>query len=74
VKNTGRCKELLLPGARVILQKFDSPNNATHLAFGEALLAARIAGVQIAALDCIVTENSLCIGGAVPMKLEEKML
>lgn len=29
VKNTGRCKELLIPGARVILQHFDSPRRKT---------------------------------------------
>ena len=29
VKNTGRCKELLLPGASVYLQKSDNPNRKT---------------------------------------------
>lgn len=29
VKNTGRCRELLLPGARVILQKSDNPARRT---------------------------------------------
>ncbi len=29
VKNTGRCKELLLPGADVILSKSDNPNRKT---------------------------------------------
>lgn len=29
VKNTGRCKELLLPGAKVILEKSDNPNRKT---------------------------------------------
>lgn len=29
VKNTGRCKELLLPGARVILEISDNPNRKT---------------------------------------------
>ena len=29
VKNTGRCKELLVPGAKVILQRSDNPNRAT---------------------------------------------
>lgn len=29
VKNTGRCKELLLPGARVVLQKSDNPARKT---------------------------------------------
>lgn len=29
VKNTGRCKELLLPNAKVVLQKSDNPNRKT---------------------------------------------
>lgn len=29
VKNTGRCKELLIPGAKVILQKSDNPERKT---------------------------------------------
>lgn len=29
VKNTGRCKELLIPGADVFVQKADNPNRAT---------------------------------------------
>jgi len=31
VKNTGRCKELLIEGAEVILQRFDSPTRSTGL-------------------------------------------
>ena len=30
VKNTGRCKELLLPGSRVILAKTDNPARKTQ--------------------------------------------
>jgi sugar fermentation stimulation protein A len=29
VKNTGRCRELLIPNAKVILQKSDNPNRST---------------------------------------------
>lgn len=29
VKNTGRCKELLLPGCKVILEKSENPNRKT---------------------------------------------
>ncbi|MCM1285094.1 MAG: DNA/RNA nuclease SfsA [Acetobacter sp.] len=29
VKNTGRCKELLIPNAKVVLQKSDNPNRKT---------------------------------------------
>ncbi|MDR0918363.1 MAG: DNA/RNA nuclease SfsA, partial [Oscillospiraceae bacterium] len=30
VKNTGRCKELLVNGATVILEKSDNPNRTTQ--------------------------------------------
>ncbi|MCC8098107.1 MAG: hypothetical protein LIO44_06080, partial [Eubacterium sp.] len=30
VKNTGRCKELLLPGAEIYLQESDNPNRKTR--------------------------------------------
>ena len=48
---------------------FFSPNDETHPAFGAALRAARGAGVQILALDCRVTPNSLEIGGPVEIRL-----
>jgi len=46
-----------------------TPNNKTHPAFGEALVAAEKTGVRIIALDCMVTENSLTIGDSVPVIL-----
>ena len=48
------------------------PNWDTHAAFGEALLKAREAGVEILALDCHVTPDSLEIAGRVPVYLEER--
>ncbi len=45
------------------------PNRATHPEFADALSAAQKAGVQILALDCRVTENSLRVGGPVPICL-----
>jgi sugar fermentation stimulation protein A len=45
------------------------PNNKTHRAFGEALVAAKKAGVTIIALDCIVTESKIVIHKSVPIKL-----
>ena len=30
VKNTGRCKELLIPGCRVYLEKSENPNRKTR--------------------------------------------
>ena len=49
--------------------RYFMPNNKTHPAFGEALVAAEKAGVKIIALDCVVTENSLTISKSVPVKL-----
>ncbi len=46
-----------------------SPNDVTHKAFGEALRAAAAAGVQILALDCNVTPDSLTINAPVPVVL-----
>lgn len=49
--------------------RYFTPNNKTHPAFGEALTAAEQAGVNVAALDCTVAENSLVIGKSVQIKL-----
>ena len=45
------------------------PNWATHAAFGEALCAAKEAGVQLLALDCAVTPESLTVHDRVPIAL-----
>lgn len=42
--------------------KHFEPNYATHAAFGEALKEAEAAGVNIMAIDCIVTENEVYAG------------
>jgi len=46
-----------------------SPNDKTHPQFGEALRRAAAAGVQILALDCLVTTDSLTMGNPVPVCL-----
>lgn len=46
------------------------PNDATHPAFGDALRAAREAGVGVFAYDCLVTPESLTIDAPVPVELE----
>lgn len=46
-----------------------TPNDRTHPAFGDALRRAAQAGVDILALDCRVTPDSLKIGGPVPIRL-----
>ncbi|MDR2719774.1 MAG: DNA/RNA nuclease SfsA [Nitrososphaerota archaeon] len=51
--------------------RYFTPNNKTHPAFGEALFVAKNAGVNIIALDCVVTKNTLEIGNSVPVKLAE---
>lgn len=45
------------------------PNDQTHPAFGEALRHAAREGVQLLALDCSVTPNSLCIAQPVEIAL-----
>lgn len=39
--------------------KYFTPNNKTHRDFGEALVLAKSKGVNILALECEVTENSI---------------
>lgn len=46
-----------------------TPNDITHLAFGDALRDAVSAGVQVVALDCHVTPDSLHFGKLIPVKL-----
>lgn len=46
-----------------------SPNDEHHPQFGEALWQAEAAGVQILAMDCIVTENTVRIDQPVPVLL-----
>ena len=41
------------------------PNDDIHPAFGEALAAAKAAGVKVSAFDCVVTPDSLCVSSPV---------
>ena len=50
---------------------FFAPNDQTHPAFGQALRAAAQAGVQVLALCCSVTPDSLSISQPVPVKLSD---
>lgn len=45
------------------------PNDATDPAFGKALREAAATGVQVLAVDCTVTEDTLTIGKWVPVVL-----
>ena len=49
--------------------KYLHPNDATDPAFGKALREAAASGVQVLAVDCTVTEDSMTIGKAVSVKL-----
>lgn len=49
--------------------KFLRPNDATDPAFGKALRAAQAAGVQILAMDCEVTPDSMVIRKPVEVRL-----
>lgn len=46
-----------------------SPNDRTHKAFGEALRYAEKHGVEIKAVDCVVTPQSMVIDGEIEVKL-----
>lgn len=46
-----------------------SPNDATHPAFGDALRTAAAAGVEVLAMGCAVTPDSLEISYPVPVRL-----
>ncbi len=49
--------------------KYLTPNDATHPEFGIALREAAAVGVDIMALDCVVTEDSMVADAFVPVKL-----
>lgn len=46
-----------------------APNDETHPEFGQALRRAAQAGVEILAMDCAVTPQSLTMGTSVPIRL-----
>lgn len=45
------------------------PNNETHRKFGEALVRAQKSGVNILAVDCAVTPDSITLENPVEIKL-----
>lgn len=49
--------------------KYLHPNDATDPGFGKALREAAANGVQVLAVDCAVTEDSMTIGNFVPVRL-----
>ena len=53
VKNTGRCRELLLPGAEVVLEKSDNPNRKTKY----DLISVRKENIGCVNIDSQVTNK-----------------
>lgn len=53
--------------------KYFTPNYATHFQFGTALKTAAEQGVEVIAVKCRVTENSMVIDGFVPVELENRL-
>lgn len=49
--------------------RYFAPNDATHPEFGQALRKAAAAGVEVLAMDCTVTPQTLTMGKPVPIKL-----
>ena len=49
--------------------RFFAPNDRTHPAFGAALREARAAGVEVLALSCRVTPQSLTVEATIPVVL-----
>ncbi len=49
--------------------RYFTPNRAAHPEFADALKTARDAGVRLLALDCVVTPESVAIGGEVKILL-----
>ena len=47
-----------------------SPNDTTHPAFGEALRLAAKQGVQIKAIDCVITPDTMTPDKEIPIKLD----
>ena len=49
--------------------RYFAPNDATHPEFCQALRKAAAAGVEVLAMDCTVTPQTLTMGKPVPIKL-----
>ena len=51
--------------------RYFAPNWDTHPAFGEALIAAQQAGVELLAYNCLVTMDTLTLHQPLPINLEK---
>ena len=59
VKNTGRCKELLVPGAKIILQKSDNPERKTPYNLIAVWKGNRLINMDSQAPNKVVMEHLL---------------
>jgi len=50
--------------------RYFEPNYKTHAEFGEALITAKAAGVNVMAVDCIVTDDEVVADEMVTVKLD----
>ena len=65
VKNTGRCRELLIEGCEVILEVSDNPSRKTKYDLIAVYKAGKLINMDSQAPNCIVREW-LCEGGLFP--------
>lgn len=65
VKNTGRCRELLAPGARVLVQRIDKPGRKTNLDLIGVWKGQRLINMDAAAPNRVFAEWALA-GGFLP--------
>ena len=75
VKNTGRCKELLIPGTKVILQKFDDPKRKTAYDLINVYKGERLINMDSQAPNKVFLEylkSGQYIGGITHIKSEAK--
>ena len=56
VKNTGRCRELLIPGADVYLEKSDNPNRKTKYDLVKVMKGSRLVNIDSQAPNKVVGE------------------
>lgn len=56
VKNTGRCRELLIPGADVYLEKSDNPNRKTKYDLVKVMKGSRLVNMDSQAPNQVVGE------------------
>lgn len=68
VKNTGRCKELLIPGVKVYVQRADNPNRKTQWDIISVMKGDRLINIDSAAPNAVFGEWLRAGGltGAVP--------